>query len=721
MKIGKKLTILNVLIMTALISTITAVILWRSGSLQQEAALEYMTSVSDAVVHEIARGSEACIHMLNTIAITCCYDTKIPVEERRARLQDSLTILTELSPAFISAYAVFPSNALDGMDAAYAGAPGATGSGQLAFLITRASGRLEVKTYDRYQEALSSVSEYVFISDPALYTVNGKQKYLLDIRLPVLLGERGAGVIGLQVGLEDIQKIVERVKLYGTGQAALYTRNGVIAAHYDATKVGADFRGVDAGILGEEGIAAVLESLNSEKSAVVLHKGYAIVSYPFRTQGTGIPWIVVSVVPLKTVLAPVTGLLRFSVIFVAAAGIVAAVVIFLIANSLAKRIRRIGNMMKDISEGEGDLTQRLTIYANDEIGGVGTHFNETLDKIHNLVVNIKQQSGNLSETGEELSGNMAETAAAIGKITEAILRVKEQADEQSIGVSQTGGATRKIIASIEQLNHHIGVQSDRVNQSSAAIEQMLGNIGSVTQTLVKNDANVKKLAHASDAGRAGLQEVSAAIQEIAKQSEGLLEITAVMNAIASQTNLLSMNAAIEAAHAGDSGRGFAVVADEIRKLAESSGEQSKIIASVLKQIKESIDKIAKSADGVIERFEAIDQNVRIVSEQETEVRNSMEEQGTGSKQILECIGTLNDVTQVIGKDLGDMLKESREVIEASKNLEKLTQDIIRDMNDTAKGSDEIKTAVGRVNVISGENKRHIDILLSEISKFKTAG
>jgi len=150
---------------------------------------------------------------------------------------------------------------------------------------------------------------------------------------------------------------------------------------------------------------------------------------------------------------------------------------------------------------------------------------------------------------------------------------------------------------------------------------MIANIDSVTGTLVSNAGNVKTLQDASEAGRAGLQEVAADIQEIARESEGILEINSVMANIASQTNLLSMNAAIEAAHAGETGKGFAVVADEIRKLAESSGEQSKTIGTVLKKIKGSIDKIKRSTENVLNKFEAIDSSVRTVAQQEENIRN----------------------------------------------------------------------------------------------------
>jgi methyl-accepting chemotaxis protein len=261
-------------------------------------------------------------------------------------------------------------------------------------------------------------------------------------------------------------------------------------------------------------------------------------------------------------------------------------------------------------------------------------------------------------------------------------------------------------------------QSESVAQSSSAIEEMLANIQSVTQTLIKNGDNVHNLIEASEVGRTGLQEVAGDIQEIARESEGLLEINAVMENIASQTNLLSMNAAIEAAHAGEAGKGFAVVADEIRKLAENSGEQSKTISTVLKKIKDSIDKITKSTDSVLNKFEAIDGGVKTVSDQEENIRNAMEEQSAGSRQILEAIGALNDATQMVKGGAEEMLEGSRQVIQESKNLELTTQEITNGMNEMATGADQINVAVNQVNTISGKNKENIVVLVREVSKFK---
>jgi methyl-accepting chemotaxis protein len=291
-----------------------------------------------------------------------------------------------------------------------------------------------------------------------------------------------------------------------------------------------------------------------------------------------------------------------------------------------------------VVDGKMYLDKRIHTGKKNEIGALADFFNQTFESLGNLVRVIQNKADALTQIGIDLSSNMNETAAAINEITANIQSIKGRIINQSASVTETNATMEQITVNINKLNGNVEKQSSSVSESSSAIEQMLANITSVTQTLLKNGENVSGLTGASDAGRAGLQEVAVDIQEIAKESEGLLEINSVMQNIASQTNLLSMNAAIEAAHAGESGKGFAVVADEIRKLAEDSSVQSKTIGDVLKKIKGSIDKITRSTENVLNKFEAIDSSVKVVAEQEANIRNAMEEQNQGSKQILEAIG-----------------------------------------------------------------------------------
>jgi methyl-accepting chemotaxis protein len=403
------------------------------------------------------------------------------------------------------------------------------------------------------------------------------------------------------------------------------------------------------------------------------------------------------------------------VIIALIAGVLAALII---TSNIAKPLVTVANTLKDIAQGEGDLTRTVNVKSKDEVGDLAKYFNETLEKIKRLVIIIKDEAKKLYDIGQDLSSNMTETAAAINQITATIRSIKQRVINQSASVSETNATMEQVTVNINKLNIHVENQTQNVAQASAAIEEMVANIASVTDTLVKNGANVKTLQEASEVGHTGLRDVATDIQEIARESEGLLEINAVMENIASQTNLLSMNAAIEAAHAGEAGKGFAVVADEIRKLAESASEQSKTIGTVLKKIKDSIDKITHSTDNVLARFDAIDTNVSTVADQESTIRNAMEEQGQGSKQILNGIEQVTEITRSVKNGSEEMLEGAKQVISESQNLDKVTQEISSGMNEMASGAEQINTAVDHVNTITTRNREGIDKLMKEVLRFK---
>jgi methyl-accepting chemotaxis protein len=417
-----------------------------------------------------------------------------------------------------------------------------------------------------------------------------------------------------------------------------------------------------------------------------------------------------------SLMADVNRLRNLIIVVVAVFIAIGFVAAMYIANFIARRLKNVRVTVTRL--GNGDFSLHHKVLAVDEIGAIAEALNQCMDSIKHLIKTIKERTSLLSTTGNELAENMVHTTSAMNRIESNMDNVGKRMENQSASVIETNSTMRQMISTINKLSDNVNSQSESVAQSSSAIEQMLANIESVTNTLIKNSESVRTLARASDTGRAGLQEVAADIQEIARESEGLLEINSVMENIAGQTNLLSMNAAIEAAHAGDAGKGFAVVAAEIRKLAESSTEQSKTISGVLKKIKSSIDKITQSTNTVLEKFEDIDKGVKVVSQQEDQIRISMEEQSTGSKQILEAIGKLNDLTRQVKSGSAEMREGSKQVITESENLEQVTAEITNAMKEMGTGTHQVGLAVKRVDETTANNKEHISVLVNEVEKFK---
>jgi len=723
MKLRTRLTLITAIITFSVTVILALVLLFRARYLQTEAAKENLLHLSGSYAKEIQLQFETYYDIVQTLAVVFNSYEDFSRDDRRIRFNETMWSVIVSYPRLVGVYSVWKPNVLDGRDSNYVNSPGSDASGNyMSFYSRDEEGDPELNPYPdarRIIAALESSADLYTISNPIYQNVEGAQALTSNIEVPIITPSGEAvGVVGVIVNLAFVQDEILKIHPYDTGYATLYANNGIVVAHQDTNSIGKNYSSVSREVLGAAGIADVGEALKDGKPALVENNGQMIQLYPFSIGSTSTPWSLLTVSPLDSVLADVHSLTGYTIILAVIVVLLSAVVIFFVTSKIVKPILRVNNTLKDISEGEGDLTKQVEVTSNDEIGTLSHYFNLTLDKIRNLVITIKSQSATLADIGNDLASNMTETAAAINQIAANIQSIKDMVVNQSASVTETNSTMEQITANINKVTDQIEHQTESVSQSSSAIEEMMANIQSVARTLDNNAKNVRELLESSEIGRSGLQEMTSDIQEITRESEGLLEINAVMENIASQTNLLSMNAAIEAAHAGEAGKGFAVVADEIRKLAESSGEQSKTIGAVLKKIKDSIDKITKSADAVLNKFEVIDNGVKTVSNQTENMKNAMEEQSAGSKQVLESMGQLHDITRTVKDGSVEMLSGSKEVIAESKNLGSLTQEISSGMNEMASGADQINVAVTRVNELTSQNKNNIDILVREVSRFK---
>jgi len=728
MKLKLRLSILVIGILIAVVAGIAILMLGEASHIAVDLNIKIIEYLSGEQAEFWKGRQDSRFSMLNTIAEIMSDYQDIEVGDRRTIFDTMLKGVLEARSEYLQIYTVWKPNAVDGLDAQMIGRPGSTSTGQYATAYTRESGRVAIRsTTDvdmtmAYLETVDSKNPRDRIEPPMVRDGHT----LIRFMVPVICSRTNqvVGAVGMLMYTERMQPILkasfdshEEVTVMG-----IYTNTGFILAHSIPDRVGKNMRETEA-FLGDDlepAMKAIAEGKDFRTNAhsKLFNTNIETFFSPLRIGDSDSFWAVMIGTSEDHIFSEVNDFTRFTILIAILVIALVAVLVYFVLHFTMMPIVEVAATLKDIAEGEGDLTVHIKEKGNDEITDLSRYFNETIEKIKDLVLAIKKEAQNLSGIGNDLASNMNETAAAINEITANIQSIKGRIINQSASVTETNATMEQVTININKLNGNIENQTAHVSQASAAIEQMVANIASVTDTLIKNGANVKTLTDSSEVGRGGLQEVSSDIQEIARESEGLLQINSVMNNIAAQTNLLSMNAAIEAAHAGEAGKGFAVVADEIRKLAENSSKQSKTIGSVLKKIKESIDKITHSTENVLSKFDAIEENVRVVAEQEENIRRAMEEQGEGSKQILEGISSVNGITKQVQAGSHEMLDGAKEVIQESINLEKATQEITSGINEMSSGAEQINVAVHQVNEISIKNREGIGHLIKEVSRFK---
>ncbi len=367
---------------------------------------------------------------------------------------------------------------------------------------------------------------------------------------------------------------------------------------------------------------------------------------------------------------------------------------------------------KDYSVEDGKATNRS------ELGIIVQDMNVLKKETANVLKSITRSTNSTVKQSNDLVANMDVTQQNISNITQAINSIQEDIANQTTGVEESATSAEQIMGNIRSLNQAIENQAAGVTQSSAAVEEMVANIASVTQILEKNTEAVSIL---TDAANQGQEQVAIAVktaEDVLQQSEGILQASSVIQNISSQTNLLAMNAAIESAHAGEAGKGFAVVAEEIRKLAEQSGTQSKVIDGNLKTLSEAISKIAADIRLVQNAFSNIYELSQKVREQESVISNAMEEQNSGNQQVLEAMRAISDSTSIVKSGSTDMLSGGWKVVKAMKSLKEITSKINGGMTKISDYSRGISDAVAITTASTNSTKSSLSSLMEEVSEFK---
>ena len=523
----------------------------------------------------------------------------------------------------------------------------------------------------------------------------------------------GVKVVGALVGLDTVtsQQFVERMKSYTgcdntifDGETRAYTtlsgmRGTVIA---DATPIrlaeqGKDFAGITT-IGGKKYVVYYFPCKAADGSfltTLYLGKELGIIDH-------------VSSIIFKPLVA-ITAVLVLALL-----GLLFAIVFFRVIRPL----NSVGTAMRRLASGDADLTIRLPVKGNDEFAHISGNVNTFIIMLQTIVEELSKAQESLTEIGQSLGSNAQQSASATAEIMANIQGVRKQSENQSEAVANTTGVLGKSSASMNHLSDLVENQSAGITESSAAIEEMLGNITSVTNSVHRMADSFKELGVTVADGKNKLTNVDGKVNEIAEQSKMLIQANQIISQIASETNLLAMNAAIEAAHAGKAGEGFSVVANEIRKLAETSSTQSKNINAELKQISSSIkDVVSLSKDSqaafglIVTHLDSTDTIIH-------EIDNAMNEQENASRQIFGALSDMRNQAIEVSEKSQEVNNGIVAVTRDMDSVSQISSIILGSMDEMTAGAQEISTASQSVADLAIQTKQNIELMSEKLGKFK---
>ncbi len=408
---------------------------------------------------------------------------------------------------------------------------------------------------------------------------------------------------------------------------------------------------------------------------------------------------------------------RNLVIFLGITLVMIGIFIFFLVRSLGRELRLMAQTSANLAE--GNLTSSIIIDSNDMIGRLSTNFDNAITRFRDMVGNVKDSARGNKEAGDKLQGETESTLAATTQISANLNSLQGQVETLANEIGGASTAVEEILANINSLVDQIGQQASSVTQSSTSIEEMTANIQSVARIAAEKEEATTSLVRITDVGNARVNETSATIDDVSKSIDDMLEMISVINGIAAQTNLLAMNAAIEAAHAGDAGRGFAVVADEIRKLAEGTSSKSKDISGTLNGVIEKINSARESSSSSGAAFVEINDGVKAVSGAFHEITDSTRELSTGSDDLLTASASLIRITEEIKSGSAEMQIGAQEINKALLAIKDISVSTKRGIDEITLGAQSIDRAANTISVLSRENTEQVGRLMEEMEFFKT--
>ncbi|MEM5948402.1 phage tail tape measure protein [Spirochaetia bacterium 38H-sp] len=397
--------------------------------------------------------------------------------------------------------------------------------------------------------------------------------------------------------------------------------------------------------------------------------------------------------------------------------IISAVIIIRISTSLASRIYHIEGVMEQVKN------RNLTVLCKDtntkdEIGELSEHINSVLATLHDFLSEVNIAADKISELKDNLAGGASQSASALNEISQNISSVQNIVNKLDDNIATTTTEIAEITSDIAKIAEDIEAENNELENSTAAIEEMnasVHHVKTLSEDRLDRIQNILETIRESGEKIAATNEIVTAIYKEISQIQEIIEI---IDNVAEQTNILSMNAAIESAHAGDAGRGFAVVAEEIRKLAESTGEHASRIGQSLTNMTRRIQEALEASDASSSSFENITRDIRDFEVALREITGNMDELTKASTDVLESTHRLTDISIRIDQAARKIRTRAEKIYQASESSAGISRDVKNSFSEIDKGSKEILQAVNQISSLAQESKSRMEGLRGTVSTFK---
>ena len=396
-------------------------------------------------------------------------------------------------------------------------------------------------------------------------------------------------------------------------------------------------------------------------------------------------------------------------------------ILFLLIDKLIlKQIKLMSEILtNNKSEKEGDLTQRLPVKNFNIIGIFSRHFNIFSAKIHNIIAKMKIISTNSGQIGLNLSSSITEMLSSIEEISATVTNINS--NEKNLGnvLKSSQGAVNDINNSIGKIAGNILQQSSSLIESSSATKQIITSIKNINAVSESKRQMINSLTLLAKEGEDDVIKTLDYIKEISDSAVLINQLISVIHNISKQTNILAMNAAIEAAHAGEYGKGFGVVADEIRSFAENTGKNVQDITKNIKNIVKKIEEASKFTGKTNKSIQTMTAGIVDVSKSLDEIVSGLNEMATGSEQVILTLTNLNSITTIVQESSEEIVNKSKVIGNLINDAALVSETSINSMDEISNAIKEIVKTTTYINSQGVENSEYIKIMDSEIKELKT--